>query len=77
MQQNKHLYLVMLTHLKIFLKMDGYWKRLCAPSIAEIPPLESDVLTAAPTACHTVREFIDYKTSMITDEDPMGGLLFY
>ena len=24
-----------------------------------------------------VREFIDYKTSMITDEDPLRGLLFY
>ena len=23
------------------------------------------------------REFIDYKTSMITDEDPLRGLLFY
>jgi len=22
-------------------------------------------------------EFIDYKTSMITDEDPLRGLLFY
>ena len=25
----------------------------------------------------TTREFIDYKTSMITDEDPLRGLLFY
>jgi len=24
-----------------------------------------------------LREFIDYKTSMITDEDPLPGLLFY
>ena len=24
-----------------------------------------------------LREFIDYKTSMITDEDPLRGLLFY
>jgi len=24
-----------------------------------------------------VREFIDYTTSMITDEDPLRGLLFY
>ena len=24
----------------------------------------------------TKREFIDYKTSMITDEDPLRGLLF-
>jgi len=24
-----------------------------------------------------VREFIDYKTSMITYEDPLRGLLFY
>jgi len=23
------------------------------------------------------REFIDYKTSMITDEDPLRGLFFY
>jgi len=23
------------------------------------------------------REFIDYKTSMITDQDPLRGLLFY
>ena len=23
------------------------------------------------------RQFIDYKTSMITDEDPLRGLLFY
>ena len=23
------------------------------------------------------REFIDYKTSMITDDDPLRGLLFY
>ena len=23
------------------------------------------------------REFIDYKTSMITDSDPLRGLLFY
>ena len=23
------------------------------------------------------REFIDYQTSMITDEDPLRGLLFY
>ena len=24
-----------------------------------------------------IREFIDYKTSMVTDEDPLRGLLFY
>jgi len=24
-----------------------------------------------------LREFIDYKTCMITDEDPLRGLLFY
>jgi hypothetical protein len=26
--------------------------------------------------CLTCREFIDYKTSMVTDEDPLRGLLF-
>ena len=26
---------------------------------------------------HFFGEFIDYKTSMITDEDPLRGLLFY
>ena len=26
---------------------------------------------------HAEREFISYKTSMITDEDPLRGLLFY
>ena len=25
----------------------------------------------------SLREFIDYTTSMITDEDPLRGLLFY
>ena len=29
-----------------------------------------------PVLCE-VREFIEYKTSMITDEDPLRGLLFY
>ena len=29
------------------------------------------------TAARIPREFIDYKTSMITDQDPLQGLLFY
>ena len=28
-------------------------------------------------ASRTVAEFIDYKTSIIADEDPLRGLLFY
>jgi len=26
---------------------------------------------------YSERELVDYKTSMITDEDPLRGLLFY
>jgi len=29
------------------------------------------------SGCMEGREFIDYKTSMITDYDPLRGLLFY
>ena len=45
----------MLTYFKICLINDRYWKRLCAPNIAETPPLESDVLAAAPKACYTAQ----------------------
>ena len=34
-------------------------------------PIQSSSLT------RTVSEFIDHKTSMITDGDPLRGLLFY
>jgi hypothetical protein len=31
----------------------------------------------APSGAAAQREFIDYKTSMITDEDPLRGFSFY
>jgi len=38
--------------------------------------VRSEPETLNPTP-YTEREFIEYKTSMITDEDPLRGLLIY
>ena len=42
--------------------------------VGALAPAEVPVLDAC---YYLVKEVIDYKTSMITDEDPLRGLLFY
>ena len=37
----------------------------------------SFIASQLPLYLSDTREFIDYKTSMITDEDPLRGLLFH
>jgi len=40
-------------------------------------PGTSRLLALTNPGGYSEREFIDYTTSMITDEDPLQGLLFY
>jgi len=66
------------------------FRALCGANLVTYPPLsgrhplESGRHFLEPVCRHVPhrrpllpREFIDYKTSMITDEDPLRGLLFY
>jgi len=52
---------------------DGPLDSTLAGDVARSRAVRRRVVLLAPD----LREFIDYKTSMITNEDPLRGLVFY
>ena len=53
---------------------------MCAPHQIRLNPLSTKASVWSPdlnVLFEKQREFIDYKTSMITNEDPLRGLSFY